>query len=253
VGMPRSGTSLAEQILASHPAVFGAGELTYWGSAFTAFEAAGFTSDIAADLIPGFAAAYLDRLAVLSKDALRVVDKMPENFMNVGLIHAAFPQARIIHMRRHPIDTCLSIYFQFLMINTHAYSNDFADLAHFYSEYLRLTDHWRRTIPATALLEIPYEALIQDQEGWSRRMVDFLGLPWDPKCLDFHQTERIVTTSSNWQVRQKIHGASAGRFRNYEKFVEPLQRLMDDPGASNPSVAAYNDAVSRVQIDEQHH
>jgi len=229
VGMPRSGTSLTEQILASHPAVFGAGELTYWGRAFTAFETAGLTSEAAADLIPGFTAAYLDRLAALSNAALRVVDKMPENFLNAGLIHAAFPRARIIHMRRHPIDTCLSIYFQYLMINTHAYSNDFTDLAHYYGEYQRLMDHWRATIPAEALLEIPYEGLIEDQEGWSRRMVEFVGLPWDPQCLDFHKTERVVATNSNWQVRQKIHAASAGRFRNYEKYVEPLQRLMDNP------------------------
>jgi tetratricopeptide (TPR) repeat protein len=236
VGMPRSGTSLTEQILASHPAVFGAGELTYWGGAFGTFEAAGLTSDIAADLIPGFAAAYLDRLAAYSKDALRVIDKMPENFMNLGMIHAAFPRARIIHMRRHPIDTCLSVYFQYLIINTHAYSNDFTDLAHYYGEYLRLMDHWRNTIPTEALLEIPYEGLIADQEGWSRRMVEFVGLPWDSKCLDFHKTERVVATSSNWQVRQKIHPASVGRFRNYEKFVEPLQGLVDN-----------------TQTDEQHH
>jgi tetratricopeptide (TPR) repeat protein len=228
VGMPRSGTSLTEQILASHPAVFGAGELTYWGRSFTAFEEAGLNSDSAAELIPGFAAAYLDRLATLSKDALKVVDKMPENFMNLGLIHAAFPHARIIHMRRHPIDTCLSIYFQYLMINTHAYSNDFADMAHYYGEYLRLMDHWRDTIPAEVLLEIPYEGLIDDQEGWSRRMIEFIGLPWDPQCLDFHKTERVVATSSNWQVRQRIHAASAGRFKNYEKFVEPLRRLMEN-------------------------
>jgi tetratricopeptide (TPR) repeat protein len=228
VGMPRSGTSLTEQILASHPAVFGAGELTYWGRSFTAFEAAGLSSDIAAELIPGFAAAYLDRLATLSKDALKVVDKMPENFMNLGLIHAAFPRARIIHMRRHPIDTCLSIYFQYLMINTHAYSNDFADMAHYYGEYLRLMEHWRAVIPAEAMLEIPYEGLIEDQEGWSRRMIEFVGLPWDPQCLDFHKTQRVVATSSNWQVRQRIHAASAGRFKNYEKFVEPLRRLMEN-------------------------
>jgi tetratricopeptide (TPR) repeat protein len=236
VGMPRSGTSLTEQILASHPAVFGAGELAYWGGAFAAFEAAGLTSDTAADLIPGFAAACLERLATYSKDALRVIDKMPENFMNLGLIHAAFPRARIIHMRRHPIDTCLSIYFQHLIINTHAYSNDFTDLAHYYGEYLRLMDHWRNTIPKEAMLEIPYEGLIADQEGWSRRMLEFAGLPWDSKCLEFHKTERVVATSSNWQVRQKIHPASVRRFRNYEKFVEPLQRLVDN-----------------TQSDEQHH
>jgi hypothetical protein len=153
------------------------------------------------------------------------VDKMPLNFMSVGLIAAAFPQARIIHLKRHPIDTCLSIYFQYFAY-LHPYANELDNLAHYYGEYVRLTDHWRASLPATTLLEIPYEALIEDQEGWTRRMLDFIGLSWDPKCLDFHQTERTVITLSKWQVRQKIHASSAGRWTNYEKFIGPLRRLM---------------------------
>ena len=94
--------------------------------------------------------------------------------------------------------------------------------------HLRIMDHWRALLPATALLEVPYEALVGDQEGWSRRMVDFIGLPWDPKCLEFHQTERVVITASKWQVRQKIHSASAGRWKNYEKFVGPLREALGD-------------------------
>jgi tetratricopeptide (TPR) repeat protein len=230
VGMPRSGTSLTEQILASHPAVFGAGELSFWQTAFTAFESAGLKGHGAASLIPGLARDYLNRLRALSGDAQRVVDKMPLNFINVGLICSAFPRARIIHLRRHPIDTCLSIYFQYFS-HLHPYANDFDNLAHYYSQYVRVTDHWRASLPATTLLEIPYEALIEDQEQWSRRMLDFIGLPWDPKCLDFHQTDRVVITLSKWQVRQKIHASSAGRWRNYEKFVGPLQRLMSCPNS----------------------
>jgi tetratricopeptide (TPR) repeat protein len=235
VGMPRSGTTLTEQILASHPGVFGAGELTFWDTAFAAYEAAGMKSGIAgapaagtpaaAGLIPRMASAYLDRLTTLTGSALRVVDKMPANFMNVGLIHAAFPRARIIHLRRHPIDTCLSIYFQYFS-NTHPYANDLDSLAHYYTEYSRIMDHWRASLP-TALLEIPYEALIEDQEGWTRRMLDFVGLPWDPRCLDFHRTNRVVITTSKWQVRQKIHSSSAGRWKNYERHVGPLRRLMN--------------------------
>jgi tetratricopeptide (TPR) repeat protein len=228
VGMPRSGTSLTEQILASHPAVFGAGELSFWQSAFAKYEAAGLKDHGGAQLIPSMARDYLDRLTALSGDAPRVVDKMPLNFMNVGLICAAFPYARIIHVRRHPIDTCLSIYFQYFS-HLHAYANDLDNLAHYYGEYLRLIDHWRATLPASTLLEVPYEALIEDQEGWTRRMLEFIGLPWDPKCLEFHQTDRVVITLSKWQVRQKIHTSSAGRWRNYEKFVGPLQRLMNLP------------------------
>jgi tetratricopeptide (TPR) repeat protein len=228
VGMPRSGTSLAEQILASHPAVFGAGELTFWNGAFAAYRQAQIQNQSGADLIPGLARDYLRRLAALSPGARRTVDKMPTNFMYAGLIHAAFPRARIIHMQRHPVDTCLSIYFQ-NFFNIGAYANDLEHLAQFYEEYLRVTAHWRAVLPATALLEIPYEALIEDQEGWTRRMLDFVGLPWDAACLEFHRTDRVVITSSKWQVRQKIYASSAGRWRNYREFLGPLERLLDLP------------------------
>jgi tetratricopeptide (TPR) repeat protein len=241
IGMPRSGTSLTEQILASHPAVFGAGELTFWGSAFAAYEAAGLKSRSGANLMPGIAGDYLERLTSISAGARRVIDKMPANFLCAGLIHAAFPQARIIHMQRHPIDTCLSIYFQ-NFFNREPYTNDFANLAHYYGEYGRITDHWRAALPATTLLEIPYEALIADQEAWTRRMLDFIGLPWDSKCLDFHLTNRVVITTSKWQVRQKIHAASAGRWRNYEKFVGPLLRLIEPKDRARGSIA--NDPAS---------
>jgi tetratricopeptide (TPR) repeat protein len=192
IGMPRSGTSLTEQILASHPDVFGAGEVTFWDAAFLAYQNAGLAGDITysparANLISSMAHDYLERLTNASGGALRVVDKMPGNFLYAGLIHAAFPRARIIHMKRHPIDTCLSIYFQ-NFFNMDPYANDLDNLGHYYREYLRITDHWRAVLPATALLEVPYEALIEDQEGCTRRMLDFVGLPWDPKCLDFHQT-----------------------------------------------------------------
>jgi tetratricopeptide (TPR) repeat protein len=213
VGMPRSGTSLAEQILASHPAVFGAGEVIFWD---TAFELQKGTA------LVRIAQEYLDRLTAVSGGARRVVDKMPANFMYAGLIHAALPKARIIHMRRHPIDTCLSIYFQ-NFFSMGPYANDFADLAYYYGQYVRITDHWRAVLPSNALLEIPYEALVADQEGWTRRMLDFVGLPWDPACLDFQNTERVVITASKWQVRQKIHSASAGRWRHYEPWLGPLK------------------------------
>jgi hypothetical protein len=132
-------------------------------------------------------------------------------------------------VRRHPLDTCLSIYFQYFS-HLHPYANDFNNLAHFYGEYIRVTAHWRTVLPATMLLEVPYEALIADQEGWARRMVDFIGLPWDPKCVDFHETDRTVITLSKWQVRQKIHASSVGRWRHYEKHIAPLQQLLS-PGA----------------------
>jgi tetratricopeptide (TPR) repeat protein len=223
VGMPRSGTSLAEQILASHPAVFGAGELQFWNDAATVFDSsAGAATE--ANMIGRFAQDYLRQLGELSSDARRVVDKMPTNFVILGLIHAALPNARIIHMRRNPIDTCLSIYFQNFSIE-HAYANDLADLAHYYSEYMRLMAHWRAALPEGSILDVSYEGLVSHVEASTRRMLEFIGLPWDGRCLDFHATNRTVITSSKWQVRQKINNTSVNRWRNYERFIGPLRRL----------------------------
>ncbi|MGH8306522.1 MAG: sulfotransferase family protein, partial [Steroidobacteraceae bacterium] len=226
VGMPRSGTSLTEQILASHRCIFGAGELRFWDDAFAAFQQLHPAGETGAQALAGMAREYLERVSAPAGAALRVTDKMPANFLYAGLIHAALPHARIIHMQRHPLDTCLSAYFQ-NFLNVSPYANDLGNLAHYYREYLRITAHWRRVLPASALLEIPYEALIADQEGWTRRMLDFIGLPWDRSCLDFHHTERVVITASKWQVRQKINSASVGRWRNYEKHLAPLRHLVD--------------------------
>jgi tetratricopeptide (TPR) repeat protein len=224
VGMPRSGTSLAEQILASHPAIFGAGELTFWTSVAGAHAelARGGESDAA--IVSGLAADYLRLLEGLSPGALRVVDKMPANFLALGLIHEALPNARIIHMRRNPIDTCLSIYFQHFK-SAYPYANDLHDLAHYYNEYLRIMQHWRSALPEEAILDLPYEGLVADQEAWSRQMLQFIDVPWDARCLDFHRTERSVMTASKWQVRQKISASSVERWRNYQQFIEPLLGL----------------------------
>ena len=252
IGMPRSGTSLAEQILASHPAVFGAGEVRFWDRAFATLEGASHATpgrsregrpgptpsgrmpaqeeaarpgDNLDGGIGSFAEEYLRRVSGRAGAAQRITDKMPANFLYAGLIHAVFPGARIIHMRRHPLDTCLSVYFQ-NFFNVSPYANDLANLAHYYEEYLRIMAHWRSVLPGDALLEVPYEGLVEDAEGWTRRMLQFIGLPWDPKCLQYHQTDRVVITASKWQVRQKITATSVGRWRNYEKYVGPLRHLM---------------------------
>jgi Flp pilus assembly protein TadD len=223
IGMPRSGTSLAEQILASHPEVYGAGELNFWGIRSAADPAA-----INRDFLDNAAGDYLRLLQEHSLEALRVIDKMPTNFLHLGLIHAALPEARIISMRRDPIDTCLSIYFQNLGM-PHNYAHDLDDLAHYYREYQRLMRHWQAVLPADALLELPYEELVADAGTWSRAMVKFIGLPWDARCLDFHLTQRTVITASKWQVRQKISQASAQRWRNYQSFIAPLLPLAAEP------------------------
>jgi len=226
VGMLRSGTTLAEQILASHPDVVAAGELTYWNSASAAYQSSALKAPASGTLLRKLADDYLRLLEDLSDDALRVVDKMPTNFAFLGLIHAALPNARIIHMRRNPIDTCLSIYFQHFETAV-SYANDLEDLAHYYTQYLRIMKHWRLILPEDAILDVSYEGLVNDQEAWSRKMLKFVGLPWDPRCLDFHETHRTVITASKWQVRQKINSASILRWRNYEKFLGPLLSLKE--------------------------
>jgi Tfp pilus assembly protein PilF len=219
VGMLRSGTTLAEQILASHPAVFGAGELTFWNQAAAAYRPG--EANLAA-----LGADYSRVLQTLSGDALRVIDKMPTNFAHLGLIHAALPDARIIHMRRNPLDNCLSIYCQHFE-TTVSYANDLEDLAHYYTEYHRVMEHWRSTLPENVVLDVPYEGLVADQETWSRKMLEFVGIPWDPCCLEFHRTQRTVITASKWQVRQRMSAASVARWRNYEKFLAPLLPLLE--------------------------
>jgi len=226
VGMPRSGTSLAEQILASHPAVFGAGELPFWAAALDNRDVSALKTDQGDKMLCDLADDYLQFLESLESDALRVVDKMPGNFMFLGFIHAVLPCARIIHMRRNPIDTCLSIYFQHFAASV-GYALDLEDCAQYYREYFRVMEHWRTVLPAEALLDVPYEGLVEDQEGWSRKMLEFIGLDWDSRCLDFHKAARTVSTASNWQVRQAISKSSVGRWRNYENFVEPLLSLVN--------------------------
>jgi tetratricopeptide (TPR) repeat protein len=230
VGMPRSGTSLAEQILASHPDVFGAGELPFWKTASLKVGSAELQGASSSGNLEQLAGEYLRLLVSLSPDAARVVDKMPGNFAHLGMIHAAIPEARFIHMRRNPIDTCLSIYFQNFHI-AHAYAHDLEDLAHYYDEYRRLMRHWRSLLPQGAILDVPYEGLVSEPEMWSRKMLEFVGMPWDAACIDFHQTHRRVSTFSKWQVRQKISKTSVERWRNYAGFVGPLMRLTERPAA----------------------
>jgi tetratricopeptide (TPR) repeat protein len=228
VGLTRSGTTLAEQILASHPAVFGAGAQAYWPRASAKHEAllaCGADDEI---LIGELARDYLRLLEEVPSDALRVVDKMTSNFFCLGLIHAALPNARIIHMRRNPIDTCLSNYFINFGI-THSQAYDLEDLGHFYREYSRLMEHWRLMLPKDAILEVPYESLVEDPEVWCRKMLDFIELPWDPRCIDFHHTQRPVVTSSRWQVRQKMGRGAVERWHNYARFIEPLLRSLQGP------------------------
>lgn len=226
VGMMRSGTSLADQIIASHPAAKGAGELEFWNDAMREHEIAIREGLLDAKTKKTLAEAYLRILADYSSDAKRVIDKMPGNSDYLGVIHSVFPKARVIYMRRNPIDTCLSAYFQRFSATLN-FTMDLSDLADYYRQHQRLINHWRAVLPPGTVMEVPYEELVTDQEGWTRKMLDFLELEWDARCLQFHKTERAVVTASYWQVRQKIYKGSIERWRNYEKFIGPLLALKD--------------------------
>ena len=232
IGMPRSGTTLVEQILSSHRHVHGAGELVNVGFAVselrTQLERTGgypaAISTISQELVDQMAESYLKHIESLSNDAWRITDKMPHNFRYLGLIAILFPQARVIHCRRDAMDTCLSIYFQFFN-RTHNYATDLDALGHFYGQYSRLMAHWKSVLDIP-ILDVNYEKLIADSESVSRSMVDFCGLDWDEQCLSFHKSERWVATASYDQVRQPIYTQSVGRWRNYEKYLEPLTRAL---------------------------
>ena len=223
VGMPRSGTTLAEQILASHPHIFGAGELAFWGEAATCLASRPIQS-VTSDEVAKLAQRYLTQLESLSGTSRRVVDKMPLNYLNLGLIHAALPRARIIVMNRTPRDVCLSIYFQNFSIS-HGYATDLNDIAHFYRQFRRIMNYWKVVLPEGVLMEVQYEGLVHNLGWWSQKIVEFIGLEWDTRCLEFHKTRRTVITPSRWQVRQQVGSSGVDRWRRYEQFIGPLAAL----------------------------
>lgn len=225
VGMPRSGTTLVEQILSSHPQIAAGGERRFWEQQERLGVGELSIPDPAS--LQAVAEAYLADLATVSPSALRVTDKMPDNFLRLGLIHRALPHARIIHCRRNPVDICLSLYFQ-KFVWGHAYSYDLEDLAYYYQQYERLMAHWRKVLPPGILTEVQYEALVNAQEQQSRRLIEFCGLAWDNACMEFHASERSVNTASNWQVRQPIYTRSVERWRNYASWIPSLLSLLDE-------------------------
>ena len=232
VGMPRSGTSLTEQILASHPDVFGAGELLDIHDHATGLSARLGTElpypdcmkKLTTKILDTVAQAYLDHLAELDASAVRVTDKMPQNFIFLGFIALLFPDARVIHCIRDPRDTCLSNYFQQSSIHQHA--NRLESMGAYYRQYEKLMQHWRSLLDIP-ILEVNYEDLVASQEEVSRKLVEFIGLKWDRRCLEFHETRRYVATPSYDQVRQPLYTSSVGRWRNYERHIEPLLRALD--------------------------
>ncbi|TJV21417.1 MAG: tetratricopeptide repeat protein, partial [Mesorhizobium sp.] len=234
VGMPRSGTTLTEQICASHPDVHGAGELSKLRRVANAI---GLGTSSAGDLNQPvtsitevlsrtLAEEHLSYLRERAPAALRVVDKMPHNFELIGLIGLLFPNARIIHCRRDAIDNCVSC-FVLNFSEAHSYNTDLNTLGLYYREYDRLMRHWNEVFPGL-IFENRYETLVEDQEAQSRRLIDYLGLPWDDACLRFFDRDGSVNTPSRWQVRQPIYKSSVKRWKNYENEIQPLIQSLGD-------------------------
>jgi tetratricopeptide (TPR) repeat protein len=236
VGMPRSGSTLVEQILASHPEIHGAGELTI----LEKMEAQGLSNSNDPPLpfpecVPGLDGAalrrlgeiYLSRLPGVADGTVRIVDKLPGNFLRIGLIRLILPNARIIHTTRHPIDTCLSCYSK-LFTNGLLFSYDLAELGRYYRCYSELMTHWRSVLPQGAILDVCYEDVVEDLETEARRLIDYCGLPWDDRCMNFHRNRRPVRTASSVQVRQPLFRNSLERRRRYEAGLRPLMVELGD-------------------------
>ena len=226
LGMPRSGTTLTESILNAHPQIFGAGELNDLQHLF-----GGVTSpqhclpetiaSFSHDALRQRAQDYVEALAKLAPDTPHIVDKMPANFQLVGLIHALMPNARIIHVVRNPLDTCLSCYTR-LFERSQLHSYDLVELGSYYNNYVRIMNHWRDILPENAFLTVHYETLIDDFEAEARKIISYCGLEWDKGCLDFHKSKRRVRTASVQQVRQPLYRSSKAKWLNYQQQLRPL-------------------------------
>lgn len=233
VGMPRSGTTLVEQILASHPAVAAGGELSTitnlaaeMGRTGEPYPAAITSLDSGA--LQQLANRYLEKLDHVSGEAPHVTDKMPFNYLHLGFIATLFPDAAVIHCRRDPLDTCLSCYFTSFGENL-LFAGDLTALGRYYVDYRQLMDHWRRVLPKPPL-EVQYEQLVGDTERTIRSILKFCGLDWDAACLAFYRTDRGIRTPSRWQVRQPVYGDSVGRWRHYARHLQPLREIVAPPG-----------------------
>jgi tetratricopeptide (TPR) repeat protein len=228
VGMPRSGSTLVEQILAGHPSVFGAGELTYFEEVIQSVRSAGGAPfdypegvpELSSAILRGIGSRYQERLRRRAPTALRISDKLPSNWFFIGLIHLALPNARIIHVCRDAVDTCLSCFL--LALSGHEWSYELGELGRYYRAYATTMAHWRAVLPPEAMLEVRYEDIVVDLERQARRILDHCGLAWDDACLDFHRVQRPVKTASAAQVRRPLYQSSVGRWRVHAERLGPL-------------------------------
>ena len=238
VGMPRSGTTLVEQILSSHADAFGASELLWFSRIERGMKNILKTDEdypyclgsLERETVQALTGKYQTLLRDLSPEAVRIIDKMPENFLRIGLIRMLFPRARIVHCCRDPRDTAISIYTNLFKGNLH-WSYDLFNIGAYTGLYQRIMQHWRDNVPG-GFHEIRYETLVQDPEEITRKLVDYVGLPWDPACLSYYETDRRVRTSSHDQVRQPIYSSSVGRWKHYETFLGDFHKGMDAYGGT---------------------
>jgi len=233
IGMPRSGTTLIEQIIASHPMVHGAGELMAFNETILKVRSPDgntipfpeFVPALNASALAQIGANYIAAVRKLAPAGERVTDKMPSNYYFAGLIHLALPNAKIVHSIRNPVDTCISCFSKlFTAEQNHTY--DLAELGRYYKRYEKLMAHWHRVLPAQSMLDVRYEDVIDDLEAQARRIIAHCGLPWDERCLDFHKTDRPIRTASATQVRQPIYKSAVGRWKVYEKSIGPLLKAL---------------------------
>ena len=239
VGMPRTGSTLVERIISSHPQVQSLGELNTLSLAMMRLveeEQGGARIDRAR--LPQLAAAlpmralaerYLQDVAPLRDSRPRFVDKLPLNSLNIGLIHLAMPDAAIVHVVRDPIDACYAMY-KYLFRNGYPFSYDLEELGAYYAEYHRLMEHWRAVLPPGRLYDVRYENIVADLGGEARKLIAHLGLPWDPRCEDFHANRNPSMTGSAAQVRRPVYADSIGRWKAFEKELEPLRRTLTERG-----------------------
>lgn len=225
LGVIRSGTTLAEQILAAHPQVAGAGELNFWIN--TDLRLIDYEREtLHLSVLREAADAYLRLLGGYAvSGAVRVVDKQPGNLILAGALHIAFPNARIIHMRRHPVDTAVSIWTTHVRTSTR-FVNHKGNIVHAFRQHDRLMQHWRETIPSNRFLDVSYEELVTDRENQTRRILEFCELPWDEACLSPERNQKFVITPSLWQVRQPVYRTSINRWRNYEPWLGEFRELL---------------------------
>jgi len=223
---------LIEQIIASHPLVYGAGESQILTNVIRSVEVGSallypdLVCTMDATAISDIGARYVARVRELAPKCERVTDKTTSNYLFVGLIHLVLPNAKIIHTVRDPIDTCVSC-FSILFNDGQDYAYDLGELGRYYRHYERLMTHWRDVLPPGRILDVRYEDVVTDLDGQARRIIKYCKLPWDDRCLSFHRTNRPVATASAVQVRQPIHTSGVGRWRVYKRHLGPLLRALN--------------------------